>query len=566
MNMTTEEMAAKAGESRSGVVIGVSTFLMALSAVMVGLRLWCRRERQMLGLDDVTTVVALACILGCGSSIVAMTNYGLGRHVYTLSPQQITLYLRCFWISIVFYTYALFAIKLTFLIHYYRIMSVSNMRWLYLGALGFIILWGTYQGIGVFFFCIPIQSFWDSGVKGRCLPAQPTMWLISGIVHIVTDFAIIVMPLPIVWKLQLPRYQKIYLTGIFGLGTLTLAIAILRVQWLDPVADITWWNVTAALWSMAEIVSGITCACLPTFKPLLAGIKNWLPRSNEGDSTICLQDQGIGGLTGSTLAAFEGHGGVGTGPKVPTRISIGPLLRHCWLHLLLIVHSSKNITTLHYAEAMTIRLIEASEEHLPAIARIATSAFHPNTDALSRRLFPPHLQPIDLPDGEAAYDWRFARKASSLASPESHLAVAIDDEKVHDDQVVGFSLWDAPPATGGDSGPSKEILCTALDKEAYNEMKKTVNQDAVDTFGEQGIAGVWHLDYIGVSPGNQRRGIGKMLLQWGLDRAAEEGKDCYLVATEAGRPLYVAAGFEDIRVVSILGIPHYSMILRMKSS
>ncbi|RBA14175.1 hypothetical protein FPRO05_02967 [Fusarium proliferatum] len=566
MNMTTEEMAAKAGESRSGVVIGVSTFLMALSAVMVGLRLWCRRERQMLGLDDVTTVVALACILGCGSSIVAMTNYGLGRHVYTLSPQQITLYLRCFWISILFYTYALFAIKLTFLIHYYRIMSVSNMRWLYLGALGFIILWGTYQGIGVFFFCIPIQSFWDSGVKGRCLLAQPTMWLISGIVHIVTDFAIIVMPLPIVWKLQLPRYQKIYLTGIFGLGTLTLAIAILRVQWLDPVADITWWNVTAALWSMAEIVSGITCACLPTFKPLLAGIKNWLPRSNEGDSTICLQDQGIGGLTGSTLAAFEGHGGVGTGPKVPTSISIGPLLRHCWLHLLLIVHSSKNITTLHYAEAMTIRLIEASEEHLPAIARIATSAFHPNTDALSRRLFPPHLQPIDLPDGEAAYDWRFARKASSLASPESHLAVAIDDEKVHDDQVVGFSLWDAPPATGGDSGPSKEIRCTALDKEAYNEMKKTVNQDAVDTFGEQGIAGVWHLDYIGVSPGNQRRGIGKMLLQWGLNRAAEEGRDCYLVATEAGRPLYVAAGFEDIRVVSILGIPHYSMILRIKSS
>ncbi|KAG5789732.1 hypothetical protein H9Q69_011207 [Fusarium xylarioides] len=215
---------------------------------------------------------------------------------------------------------------------------------------------------------------------------------------------------------------------------------------------------------------------------------------------------------------------------------------------------------------MTIRLVEASEEHLPAIARIATSAFHPNTDALSRRLFPPHLQPKDLPDGEAAYGWRFARKSSSLASSESHLVVAIDDEKGQDDLVIGFSLWDAPPATGGDSGPSKEIQCTSLDKEAYNEMKKTVNQDAVETLGEQGIAGVWHLDYIGVSPGNQRRGIGKMLLQWGLDHAAAEEKDCYLVATEAGRPLYVAAGFKDIRVVSILDIPHYSMILRADSS
>ncbi|KYG13596.1 hypothetical protein FVEG_17638 [Fusarium verticillioides 7600] len=258
-------------------------------------------------------------------------HYPLNRYPFTSEyvgqtsthmENPLTFSLQCFWISILFYTYALFAIKLTFLIHYYRIMSVSNMRWLYLGALGFIILWGTYQGIGVFFFCTPIQSFWDAGVKGRCLLAQPTIWLISGIVHIVTDFAIIVMPLPIVWKLQLPRSQKIYLTGIFGLGTLTLAIGILRVQWLDPVTDMTWWNVTAASWSMAEIVSGITCACLPTFKPLLIGIKNWLHRSDDGDSTICLQDQGRNELTGSTLAAFEGHGGVGTGPKVPTSIAM----------------------------------------------------------------------------------------------------------------------------------------------------------------------------------------------------------------------------------------------------
>ncbi|KAF4959155.1 hypothetical protein FGADI_1895 [Fusarium gaditjirri] len=593
MNMTAEEMVAKAGESRSGVAIGVSVTLMALSAVMVGLRLWCRRERKMLGLDDVTAVVALACILGFGSSIIAMTHYGLGRHIYTLSPQEIILYFRCFWLSIVFYTYALFTIKLTFLIHYYRLMSVSNMRWLYLGALGFIILWGIYQVIGVFFFCIPLQSFWDPRVKGHCVLSQPIMWLISGILNIVTDFAIIVMPLPIVWKLQLPRSQKIYLTSIFGLGSLTVAIAILRVQWLDPVADMTWWNVSAASWSMAEVVSGITCVCLPTFKPLLVGMKNWFPRFDHGDSTICLQDQGSEGLTGSTLAAFEGHGGVGTGPKVPTSISMygtqtsisafkgerkpdrkleqtGATLVDLYSAISgstsfsLCIHRTSQL----YIDTriMTIRIIEASEEHISAIARIATSAFHPNTDALSRRLFPPPLQPKDRPDGEAAYDWRFARKASSLASSDSYLVVAIDDEKGQGDQVVGFSLWDAPPTTGSVSGPSQEIQCTALDKLAYNEMKKTVNQDAVETFGEQGIAGVWHLDYIGVSPGNQRRGIGKMLLQWGLDHAAAEGKDCYLVATEAGRPLYVAAGFKDTRVVSILGIPHYSMILRAGSS
>lgn len=140
---------------------------------------------------------------------------------------------------------------------------------------------------------------------------------------------------------------------------------------------------------------------------------------------------------------------------------------------------------------MPILLVKATEEDLPAIARIATSAFHPSTDALSRRLFPPHLQPKNIPDGEAAYDWRAARKASSLASSESHLVVAIDDEKPHEDRLVGFALWDAPPADGDDSAPSKPIDCDALDQQAFEEMKKTVNQDAVDTFGEKGIAGVW---------------------------------------------------------------------------
>ncbi|KAG8668141.1 hypothetical protein FPOAC1_007513 [Fusarium poae] len=215
---------------------------------------------------------------------------------------------------------------------------------------------------------------------------------------------------------------------------------------------------------------------------------------------------------------------------------------------------------------MSIYLTEASEADLPAIARIATSAFHPETDALSRRLFPRHLQPNNIPDGEAAYDWRLARKATSLVSSESHVIVAIDNDGNPEDRIVGFALWDAPSAEGNDSSPSKPIECTALDKVAYEEMKKNVNQDAVDTFGEKGIAGVWHLDYIGVGPGNQRRGIGKMLLNWGLERASKEGKDCYLVATEAGRPLYVAAGFEEIRTILILGIPHYSMIRRAEKT
>lgn len=168
-----------------------------------------------------------------------------------------------------------------------------------------------------------------------------------------------------------------------------------------------------------------------------------------------------------------------TKPKRPTP---PPLTEAC-----LFIVLSTNVVVPN----MPIRLVEASEEALPVIARIAASAFHPETDALSRRLFPPHLQPKGIPADEAAYDWRLARKASSLASPGARLIVAIDEDKNTEDHVVGFALWDVPPAVGSDSGPTRPIECPALDKEAFEEMKRTVNQDAIDTFGNQGISGVW---------------------------------------------------------------------------
>lgn len=71
------------------------------------------------------------------------------------------------------------------------------------------------------------------------------------------------------------------------------------------------------------------------------------------------------------------------------------------------------------------------------------------------------------------------------------------------------------------------------------------------------------LDSLGVHPAHQKRGIGRLLLDWGVQEAAKQGKDCYLVATPAGLPLYRAAGFEDVKVLDIFGTPHVSMRKRV---
>lgn len=56
----------------------------------------------------------------------------------------------------------------------------------------------------------------------------------------------------------------------------------------------------------------------------------------------------------------------------------------------------------------------------------------------------------------------------------------------------------------------------------------------------------WLMKRLTVDPKWQRRGIGMMLLQWGLDRAQEEGIPVGLESTAMGSALYIKAGFVEI--------------------
>lgn len=72
------------------------------------------------------------------------------------------------------------------------------------------------------FNCKPISYSWtrvDPRVKGTCLGLKTVSYTTS-VFHIVTDFAIWVAPMPLIWHLQLPKAQKIGLFGVFSLGGL----------------------------------------------------------------------------------------------------------------------------------------------------------------------------------------------------------------------------------------------------------------------------------------------------------------------------------------------------------
>ena len=46
------------------------------------------------------------------------------------------------------------------------------------------------------------------------------MWFTNAAINIATDFAIVILPIPIIKSLNLPRRQKQALIGIFAIGGL----------------------------------------------------------------------------------------------------------------------------------------------------------------------------------------------------------------------------------------------------------------------------------------------------------------------------------------------------------
>ncbi len=111
--------------------------------------------------------------------------------------------------------------KVSILCLYNRIFSVEKwFRWTCYAANAFIISSGFAYIVATVFQCTPVSGFWNKSIKDLyCINSQ-SFWMSYALLNIITDFAILALPVTQVMKLRLPLLQKIGLTCIFALGAL----------------------------------------------------------------------------------------------------------------------------------------------------------------------------------------------------------------------------------------------------------------------------------------------------------------------------------------------------------
>lgn len=86
-------------------------------------------------------------------------------------------------------------------------------------ALVCVIITGLWMVFSAFFFCVPVRAFWDPRAPQNCLPKR-VVWCLNASIQIVSDLIIVILPMPVLTQLRLPRRQKFALVLVFALGLL----------------------------------------------------------------------------------------------------------------------------------------------------------------------------------------------------------------------------------------------------------------------------------------------------------------------------------------------------------
>ena len=101
----------------------------------------------------------------------------------------------------------------------FRLFPTRGIRHLLWAVAGFIGLYTVIQSFLIIFQCKPIKGAWDPNIKAVCINLG-VMSIVTASLNVTTDVITLSLPLPLVWRLNLPRLQRLQVCGILLLGSL----------------------------------------------------------------------------------------------------------------------------------------------------------------------------------------------------------------------------------------------------------------------------------------------------------------------------------------------------------
>ena len=145
----------------------------------------------------------------------------------------------------------------------------------------------------IIFQCLPIEYNWNTTIEGGHCIAIGKFALVTSILNVITDVTILVLPLPLVWKLNVTRRRRWGLIVLFALGGGACIVGITRAGWIgelnatvDPTCESL--HVKCTTSPITKTQKGITCLrhTYPPSKFLQASLSHVFPHIRSSSAVL----------------------------------------------------------------------------------------------------------------------------------------------------------------------------------------------------------------------------------------------------------------------------------------
>jgi hypothetical protein len=149
--------------------------------------------------------------IGYGYVVNIVPDYGL-EPITMLS--QLIIPLQFLWVL------SLSCTKISILCLYLKIFPHRWMVWSSYATISIIVAWTIATILAGCLVCRPFAFNWDKTIINGSCGDQVTSFTFTGLINLITDIIVILLPMQPLYQLQMALYKKLTLGLVFGLGIL----------------------------------------------------------------------------------------------------------------------------------------------------------------------------------------------------------------------------------------------------------------------------------------------------------------------------------------------------------
>jgi hypothetical protein len=270
--ITTAPHGSEASET---YIFSIPTFVtFGLATVIVGLRIYARtRWVRAFGLDDALIVVAYLLSAGMTGIVGQEVHQAIYHPEQYDSPtlSQLVHRLQIQWKSAILYFFCTCIIKISVLLLYRRLTPDVRFRRIIYAVLAFIVLQYIPAILGTVFPCKPVSSNWNFTPPTGCINI-PAFQQTEAALEILTDFILVLMPMPVILSLQMSKRRRAILLSVLVPGLIPCVASIGRIYGMHfylTSGDVVKYVPILQLCSIVEMNVGIIATSLPPIYSLI---------------------------------------------------------------------------------------------------------------------------------------------------------------------------------------------------------------------------------------------------------------------------------------------------------